>query len=305
MTVHEGLVFPVVDEASGWFQILTTCGREAWVGIDTVEVIPRHQPGTPGDGFDLSQAVIVVDPGHGGRDLGAIGPGRTTEAEVNLEIAALLRDRLERSAAIDWQTGRIGPGDDYPAVGAVWMTRDPGGPDEGDVELGLAYRGHIATRLGADALVSIHNNSGPQTTSPQPGTDVFYAVSSPGSDRLASLIHEEMVRGLSPLSDRWASAHVSGPKSRISPETGTDFYGLLRNSDPPSVIVEGTYISEPREEMILNTRIGRQAYADGVYRGLIRFLTTDEWGSEVHPPEPFTADVGTVTNLACEEPAQP
>lgn len=302
---HQGLVFPVMTESGGWLQVLTTCGREAWVTASTVEVVPRSTLSSPTPGLDLSDAVIVLDPGHGGRDLGAVGPGGTTEAEVNLEIATLLRARLTTPASIDWDSGRIGPGSDYPSVGAVWMTREPEGPEDGDVELGLGYRAQIANAVGADALVSIHNNSGPETTSTSPGSDVFYAVSSPGSDRLASLIHEELVRSLSPLATEWGSAGVSGPKARVSPDSGTDFYGLLRNSDSPSVIVEGTYISNPTEERILNTRIGQQAYADGVYRGLIRFLTTDEWGSPVNEPELFSSDVGVVTNEACVVPEQP
>ena len=232
-----------------------------------------------------------------------MGPGRTTEAEVNLEISAILRLRLESSSSIEWETGRIRPGNDYPPVGAVWLTRTPEGPLDGDVELGLGYRAQVANRVGADALISIHNNSAPTTTRSTPGTDVFYAVSSPGSDRLASLIHQEMVRELAPLASEWGSAEVSGPKTPISPETGDDFYGLLRNADPPSVIVEGMYISQSREEAVLNTSVGKQAYADAVYRGLVRFLTTDEWGSQVLDPEPFSADVGRVTNLACVVPA--
>lgn len=299
-----GLVFPVMEVSDDWFQVMVTCGRDAWVEASSVQVVAQEAPGTPGPGFDLSQAVIVIDPGHGGRDLGAVGPGGTTEAEVNVEIAALLRRRLESSSLIEWDTGRIRPGDVYSPVSAVWLTRAPEGPLDGDVELGLGYRAQVANRVGADALVSIHNNSAPTATSPTPGTDVFYSVSSPGSDRLASLIHQEMVKELGPLSTEWGSAEISGPKTRVFPDNGEDFYGLLRNADPPSVIVEGMYISQSREEAILNTSVGRQAYADAVYRGLIRFLTTDQWGSEVLDPEPFDADVGRVTNEACVVPEQ-
>jgi len=44
--------------------------------------------------------VIVIDPGHGGRDPGAVGPGGTKEADVNLAIAHLVKSRLERDFTV-------------------------------------------------------------------------------------------------------------------------------------------------------------------------------------------------------------
>lgn len=305
-TALERLVLPILDSSvPGWHQVLTTCGWEAWVRDDSVVVFGQADPPPAGTGFDLSRAVVVVDPGHGGRDLG--GPGATDawESHVNLDIAARLRILLESSNSIDWATGAVSAGEGYPAVGRVWMTRTPEGPEAGDIELSLAYRAEMANRSGADALVSIHNNTGPEITTPLPGSEVYYSVGSPGSDRLASLIHEELIRSMSPLADEWASGRVSGPKTRVNPDTSEDFYGLLRRTEAPSVIVEGLYISAPNEEAILTSSVGQQAYAEAVYRGLIRFLTTEESGSEVNPPEPFTSNVGSSSYSSCEVPEQP
>lgn len=304
INAHEGLVFPILEVTDPWYRVIDTCGREAWVGQSSVTTVPRSTPGVPGPGFDLSSAVIVVDAGHGGRDLGAKGATGIWESHVNLEIATLLRERLDNPHSVDWETGRVGPGDDYPAMSSVWMTRAPEGPLHGDVELALAYRAGIGNQVGADAIVSVHNNSAPGIVSPTPGTDVFYAVGAPGSDRLASLIHEEMIRGLEALSSEFGAARLTGARTRVEPD-GTDFYGLLRRGETPTVIVEGLYMSEPAEERILISRVGQQAYADSVYRGLIRFLTTDETGTEIHPPEVFDGDVGTVTYQACVVPTQP
>jgi hypothetical protein len=71
------------------------------------------------------------------------------------------------------------------------------------------------------------------------------------------------------------------------------------------VIVEGVYISEPEEEALLATAEFRQAYAEAVYRGIVRFLTTNESGAGVNEPEMFHADAGTVSGNGCELPAQP
>lgn len=302
---HEGLVFPVVAESGDWLRVMTTCSDEGWVRRAQTETIPAAFPSNPGPGFDLSEAVIVVDPGHGGRDEGAIGPGQSEEKEVNLAIAELLRKRLETSNDIDWATGTIRPGDEYPSIGAVWMTRESEGPNGGDVFLGLAYRAVLANSAGADALVSIHNNSSPSQTTDYPGSAVFYAVSSPGSDRLASLIHEELLLGLGPFASEWGSGKFNGPMARVDTETGDDFYGLLRRAESPAVIIEGLYISRDREEQLLGTQLVRQAYADAVYRGLVRFLTTDSFGTEVRDPDPFSGDVGSPSTSSCEVPVQP
>lgn len=304
-TAQEGLVFPIIAAETGWYEVLTTCGREAWVTDDSVETTQRAIPAAPvGQGFDLSQAVIVVDAGHGGRDQGANGANGTGESHVNLEIAELLRARLESSSSIDWDTGAITTGSDYPAVRRVWLTRPADGPEEGDVEVSLAYRAEMSNRAGADVLVSVHNNTSPETTGSTPGTDAFYSVGSSGSDRLASLIHEEMVRSLAPLGSEWSSGMVSGPKARVDPDSGDDFYGLLRRSEAPAVIVEGLYISDADEEAILNSTEGHQTYADAVYRGIVRFLTSSDIGSEILDPEPFSSDVGSTTYESCVVPKQ-
>jgi hypothetical protein len=133
---------------------------------------------------------------------------------------------------------------------------------------------------------------------------VFYAVGSPGSDRLASLIHEELVRGLAHFGDSWGAALETGAKARVDAETGDDFYGLLRRAEAPAVIIEGMYISNPPEEQLLQSEILQRAYADAVYRGLVRFLTTDEFGSDILEPEPFSGSVGTPSTASCVVPAQ-
>jgi N-acetylmuramoyl-L-alanine amidase len=300
----EGLIFPILADDGDWLQVITTCNAEEWVRSADVEIVEQVAPSTPGPGFELSRAVIVVDPGHGGRDLGAVGATSAYESNANLAIATILRDRLLQAEDVDWETGHIRPGDQYPAVAAVYMTRGPDNPDGGDVELGLAFRAEMANRVGADVLISIHNNTSPMRTISTPGADVFYAVHSEGSDRLASLIHEELILGLTPLASEWGAADITGPKSRVDVETGEDFYGLLRRTTPPSVIVEGMYISEPLEEQILQTELGQRAYADAVYRGLIRFLTTDEYGSEIHDPVEFNGNVGSPSTTSCVVPTQ-
>jgi len=78
---------------------------------------------------------IVIDPGHGGKDPGAVGPNGLKEAHVNLAVAQKVAERL-RKAGVE-----------------VKLTRTS------DVFVGLPHRCNIANSFGADYVISIHCNS--------------------------------------------------------------------------------------------------------------------------------------------------
>jgi len=84
---------------------------------------------------DLKGVTIVIDPGHGGLERGAVGPTGLMEKDINLTVALYLRDMLEEAGA------------------RVVMTRD------GDYTVSLRQRIEIAHRADADLLVSIHHNA--------------------------------------------------------------------------------------------------------------------------------------------------
>jgi len=303
--IHEGVLLGFAARDSGFLEVVTTCNDTMWVRERDVEVIPRSRNASAPGATDVAQATIVVDPGHGSRDWGGVGPTGLAEKEANLDISDRVRRLLESSHDVDWVTGLITPGTSVPAAAAVWLTRDPAGPSDGDYELGLAYRSHIANSAGADVFVSIHNNTVPTSNVSGPGSDVFYAWSVAQSDRLASLIHQELLRSFRSFEADWKGGLILGARARIDPDTETDYYGILRRAEMPAVIVEGAYISEPEEEALLRTAAFRQAYADGVYRGIVRFLTTEQFGEKVNDPELFTSDAGTVNTSACQVPEQP
>ncbi len=87
--------------------------------------------------FNLQVNTIVLDPGHGGRDPGALGADGMREKDVTLDVARRLRDRLARSGA------------------RVLLTR------ETDVAVPLQDRVAFANEHGADLFVSLHVNSIP------------------------------------------------------------------------------------------------------------------------------------------------
>jgi N-acetylmuramoyl-L-alanine amidase len=302
---HEGLVFPVLGRDGQWLWLLNHCNDPSWVHFSEAAFTPTRPGGPVATGMAFSEAVLVIDPGHGGPNIGAVGPTGLIEKEVNLDIARRTRDLLERPHTVNWETGEILDGSAIPPAGRVWLTR-PEGPEGADIEAGLTFRTTIADSLNANALISIHNNAAPDGPYDGPGSEVYHQVGSTDSKRLSGLILEEMRRGFSAFDADWVGDDDAGAKVRVR-EDGKDIYGILRLSEVPSVIVEGLYISNPSEEALLATPEFRQAYADAVYRALVRFITTDEPGSGFIDTEPFTA--GGLSSGApvdvCTVPAQP
>lgn len=303
---HEGLVFAVRQTLGDWQEVMTGCDTFAWVPREAVDFEPTSQQDAPGPGFDLTTAVIVLDPGHGGPNVGAQGPSGLDEGTVNREISLEVEQLLSSSHDIDWETGAILPGDEYPAVGRVLLTRTEG-PPGADFEAGLAFRALLATTAGADALISIHNNAAPEGPISEPGSEVFYSVRNRESKRLAGILYEELMRSLSRFDLAWMGNSDRGARYRLSRQGFVDYYGILRRAEVPTVISEGAFISNPAEEAALRTPEFKRAYAGAIYRAVIRFLTTNDQGSGWSDPIPVTAPVAGRGDARpdCRVPAQP
>lgn len=301
-SIAEGLTLGFVSRSGEWLEVITTCGTTAFVTDTQVVLFPRAATST---GTDLSKLVIVIDPGHGDRDWGGVGPTGLSEKSVNLDISGRLASLLETPHDIDFTTGEVTAGTTYPAVHAALLTRSADGPNDGDYELGLAHRAGLANAAGAAALISIHNNTVPLQKTDKPGTEVYYSLAAEDSDRLAGLVYDELVKSVASFTAEWTGGISLGARARQDPDTGGDYYGLLRRATMPAVIVEGVYISEPEEEALLKTDEFRQAYAEAVYRGIVRFFTTSDTSTNIQAPEPFPDDAGKVSNRACQVPTQP
>jgi len=168
-----------------------------------------------------SNVVIVLDPGHGGTETGAVANG-LVEKDLNLKIAQYAKEELEK----------------YDGV-TVGMTRTT------DTNVGLEPRTQIAADQNADIFVSLHNNaSGYGSTS---GAEVYVSVLQAYHDASAAL-GEVILDQLSALgiTDR-------GVKARAS-ETGTiftltgelaDYYAVIKYSAYrgfPGIIIEHCYM---------------------------------------------------------------
>lgn len=283
--VAPGVVFAVTGESGDGYRVLDPCNREGWLPGDQVDVglVPARSDLT------FNSAVFVIDPGHGLPDLGAVGPGGLTETDVNSDVAARIVELLQSPHDVEWSTGEVTPGDSVPPAAVAVMTRPVDGPNGGDYEAGLTFRAELANSMSAAALVSIHHNSGPETSLDHPGSEAYVSVNDSESARLGGLMVEELRRGLQNLDANWVGASGTGVVSRVD-QNGDDYYTVLGVSEGPAVIVEGAYISNPSEEALALTDEFRQAYAESVYRALVRFVTTADNPIPAPEPEPWVVD---------------
>ena len=187
----------------------------------------------------LSGKKIVIDPGHGGNDAGAIGPTGVMEKTVTLKVALELRKLLEAEGA------------------QVIMTREGDttvsykGAKASDIEE-LGARCDVANRVGADIFISIHADS---FTRPEARgtTGYYYSKSTTGKgQKLADCIRRNLVEQLG------------------TPSRGTqpcNFY-VVKNTDMPATLIELGFISNKEEEQLLNSKEGVQKAAQGILDGI-------------------------------------
>ena len=180
---------------------------------------------------------VVIDPGHGGADPGAVNEG-ATEAEHVLTISNLLREELRVSGA------------------RVCQTRTE------DEYLSLADRAAFANRNDGDILVSIHLNS---FLDP----DVNYTMTMWGSGRADRRLAEAVLRPLEThLPETPEGEETTINASRLAQFTSE----LLREAEMPAIIVEGTFLSNRWEvEALEDGQWRHRQIASAVHEGIVAY----------------------------------
>ena len=247
-----GFVLPVLGGEPGAWQVLTPCATSTVVA-----------------GKPVLGAHVVLDPGHGGREPGAVGPTGLREADLNLDVARRVKALLEAEGA------------------TVVLTRDA------DVRMTLATRAAIAKTMSPVAFLSIHHNAAPVGKSTVPGSELYHQLADPESKRLAGLLWEEMQEHFTPFGTDWAIGDDPGARARRSLRSGDDYYGILRNSQGVSaVLTEGAYLSNPAENALLETAAFRDAEARAIADAVLRFVRTDDPGSGYKPVKEVAVPAG-------------
>jgi N-acetylmuramoyl-L-alanine amidase len=185
---------------------------------------------------------IVLDPGHGGSDSGAIGPTGVMEKSVTLRIANELKRLLVKEGA------------------EVYMTRNA------DIEVSkkrakatdieeLQARCDVANEKKADIFVSIHMDS--FTSSAARGTTgYYYSLGDKRSRQLADKIRAGIIDQI-------------GTQSRGT--QSCNFY-VVKHTDMPATLVEVAFISNETEEKLMDSEEGIRKAAQGIADGIADYF---------------------------------
>lgn len=157
----------VLREASPPGQVLVEVREASGPGKSRPLPVAVQQQVPPGP---LAGRVIVIDPGHGGVDPGAPGPGGLDEKDIVLSIAGKVRTLLDEAGA------------------RVVLTRG------GDETIGLYERADVAGQAGAELYVSIHANASPFRS--VAGVETYYYPGSREGRRLAATLQRALVSRL-------------------------------------------------------------------------------------------------------------
>lgn len=221
--------------------------------------------------------IVVVDPGHGGEDPGAIGPSGTQEKEITMALSERVVDRIDAMEGFQ-----------------AYLTR------KDDYYIGLRKRTEIARDYNADLFVSVHADA---FRSPQPRGASVYALSTDGasseaarwlaeSENSADLIggvggvslkdKDEMLAGVLLDLSMTASIEYSmgvgsnvlnqldsvGKLHKASVEQAG--FVVLKSPDIPSILVEAGFISNPADERKLTRTAHQKRVVDAMVDGIDR-----------------------------------
>ena len=221
-----GTILKVTETNGEWLKVITPVEKQGWVHGDYTRAVARSASPFTGK-------TIVIDPGHGGSDPGAIGFSGLKEKVVNISVAQQLVALLNQAGA------------------NVIMIRS------GDQSVSHQQRMELANSSKADLFVSIHANafSNPESN----GTESHYCAEngySSASRFLAHQLQRELVSVLN-LRNR-------GVKS-------SNFY-VLKNTEMPAALVELAFITNQAEEAILGNAQAQADSAGALFRGIEAYL---------------------------------
>lgn len=185
-----------------------------------------------GDG----RIAVVLDAGHGGIDGGAVGQSGTAEAGLNLAVTKLVQDHLEDAGI------------------RVILTRSDENALGKNKQSDLARRREIMNGCSAAAVVSIHMN---KFTDPSVhGPMTFYMKGSEEGQRLA----ESVIKAV--------CAATGNPARSANPGD----YFVIRESEPPAVLVECGFLSNSAEEQLLLSPEYQEKLAEGIACGVKEYI---------------------------------
>ncbi|WP_085693761.1 MULTISPECIES: N-acetylmuramoyl-L-alanine amidase [unclassified Pseudomonas] len=242
-------------------------------------MVPRETLAQTSRAHAKRDIIVVVDPGHGGKDPGAVGAKGAREKDVVLSISQLLARRLKREKGFD-----------------VKLVRND------DFFVPLRKRVDIARQHKADMFISVHADAAPRLTAAgasvyclseggaTSATARFMAQRENGADLLGatSLLNlkdkDPMLAGV--ILDMSMNATIAASLQLGSTVLGSlagittlhqkrveqAGFAVLKSPDVPSILVETGFISNARDSQRLVNPRHQQAIADGLFEGLQRYF---------------------------------
>jgi N-acetylmuramoyl-L-alanine amidase len=243
------------------------------------DVLPASRPAVDASAAKPAQPVvrseietIVIDPGHGGKDPGAVGRNGTEEKDITLQVGLLLRELLIH---------KLGK--------RVLMTRDR------DVFVELEDRAKFANSQGADLFVSIHVNAHPQRATK--GVEIYHFGEASDPRALAVAAREngtpieetgvsvqyliadlltskkmELSQDLAFFTRQALVSHLSGFYDVVDHGVKTGPFYVLRFTAMPSMLAEIAFISNPTEERLMQGQPFLSRIAEGLFAGIKTFI---------------------------------
>lgn len=192
----------------------------------------------PGAAPATARPVIVLDPGHGGPDPGALSRSGVQEKLINLAIAQQTAARLSQAGLAVVLTRA---GDTAALPGNPWVESD------------LRARTWIANHHGASLLISIHANAEPTHTAQ--GPIVYYYEGSWASEQLAKILEGQLARATGIYHAPRLSHHL-----------------VLQQANMPAVTVEVGFLTHAAEAEALTSPVWQARLAQAIARGIEQYL---------------------------------
>ena len=228
-TVNAGTIFNYEDRENDFYKVTIGNGKKAYIpywlvnaNFATIESDSQLPQG-------IEHAKIVIDPGHGGDDPGAVVTfSEKHEADHTLTTALLLKKELENLGA------------------TVILTR------ESDKSVSLENRAQLSNREKANAFISLHFDSGPNSNAS--GTTGYYFTST--SANLAQTVNKYIARNLTLKSQ------------------GTKFQNflVLRENKQPSILLELGYLNNPDDNKLIESTEYQENIAKSIASALKEYF---------------------------------
>ncbi|MFJ8514684.1 N-acetylmuramoyl-L-alanine amidase [Lysinibacillus xylanilyticus] len=214
-----------VNEIKGYWANIEYNGKTGYVHKSYLKLL--NQNGKP-----LQNRIIILDPGHGGKDPGTV-MGSNSEKNITLKVSTLVKQKLENAGAKVYMTRT---GDTYPTL-------------QGRVDFTNANYGEI--------FVSVHVNSAANTSAQ--GTETYYAISTGDMHQedidLGTFVNNQIVNNLN-------------MKNRGVKETP---YYVIKNMIIPSVLVELGFLTNDEDRNKMTNDQYVNLFADSIYNGILQY----------------------------------